>query len=259
MSGGASKPVLGGLAAGIGLVVLFAVMSSGPLGSGLNKSQYVEVVIPEGASNATEEVNFEPSFIIVFVGVNSTVRWTNHDITAHALSPDRVLEQGFFDTMHNNLLEPGESLEYTFTEPGMNGYHGEPGPWLRGTVLVLPEIDKKPYIDLAVVGLQDSYYTGEPVRFSVLVEGYGTGCGTLEVAMTEKNTGMSYSTGLVSDCPVDAPFHDLRLNLPVDHIGEEFSISVDQPGTYELLVTYKANITQVMGKASAQTVVLDKE
>jgi len=114
-------------------------------------------------------------------------------------------------------------------------------------VVVLPEIEKTPYINVVVLGLQDNYYTDEPVRFSVLVEGYETGCGTLSVVMIEKESGMTYSTGLHSDCPIDTPFNDFRLNLPVDYTSEEFSIAVDQPGTYELSVTYLANITEVTG------------
>jgi hypothetical protein len=42
----------------------------------------------------------------------------------------------------------GESFEYAFTNPVRYGFHGEPGPWLRGLVEVFPELCKEPYMSI---------------------------------------------------------------------------------------------------------------
>lgn len=252
MAEGTAAPVVGGLATGIGFVVLFSVILGGQPAS--EDTTYAEVSIPKGASLESNDISYEPEVAIVFLGVNSTVRWTNHDEVAHGIQSDMIADPAFNESA-GALLAPGESFTYNFTKPGMYEYYGVPGPHLHGVVLVLPEIDKKPYVDVTILGLQESYNVDEPVRFSALIEGYETGCGTVKAIMTEKESGANYGTSLVADCSIDSPFHDLKWNLPVDYTGEMFSIPVDRPGTYELVVTYEANITYVKGEATALVVV----
>lgn len=97
------------------------------------------VIIPEGSSIPdSEHNNFEPAVITVVIGVNNTVRWINEDSTFHNFSADDRSDPDFWNTTYYRpLLAPGDRFEFTFTKPGEHGYHGEPHPHMRGTVIVL--------------------------------------------------------------------------------------------------------------------------
>lgn len=223
--------------------------------------QVVDVVIPLGASASTNGIskNYEPPAIMVFAGYNSTVRWTNHDAVPHGLAADEGSDPGFFSvTQGPGFLEPGESFEYTFAKSGLFRYHGEPGPWLRGLVYVLPPIEKESYVEVSIKGLKARYAAGEPAEFSALVRGYETGCGKVSMAVTRvggdgAERGVVYSDGLVADCPADVPFHDSELDLPADYSGEDdFSAAFEEPGRYEVVVSYAANLTGASDSATAE-------
>lgn len=122
------------------------------------------VTIPQGSSMMVDgqKETFVPQVITVVVGVNNTVRWTNQDsVTAFIEADNDRMDPAFFkattlpesvvtsadgqmtsatsdigNLQLPNVLQPGESFEYTFTIPGEYGYHGK--PWQRGTVIVLP-------------------------------------------------------------------------------------------------------------------------
>lgn len=111
--------------------------------------QVVTVIIPERSSlRDSERNNFEPAIIKVVIGVNSTVRWSNQDITGHSIVADDKSDPDFYDATADDeggakeLLNPSETFEFTFTKAGEFGYHSEPHPWMRGTVIVLPESEK---------------------------------------------------------------------------------------------------------------------
>ena len=40
-------------------------------------------------------------------------------------------------------MPTGESYEFTFTEPGTFTYHGQPHPWQKGTIIILPPTDSE--------------------------------------------------------------------------------------------------------------------
>lgn len=132
MRSGVLVPALVGLAVGAGLVVAFVLLSGGvPTGKSST------VIIPDGASTG---MNYTPKVIKVAVGVNSTVRWVNQDAVLHSVAADNADDPSFYAATHGEnltFIQPGESFEYTFTKPGMYDYHGEPGPWMQGTVLVI--------------------------------------------------------------------------------------------------------------------------
>ena len=93
----------------------------------------VNVDILPGAAKADQEENLSPKVIKVVIGVNNTIRWNNLDGTPHTLTPDYQYD-GFSESI--GILKPGESEERTFKKLGMFGYHGEPGPWIKGTIIV---------------------------------------------------------------------------------------------------------------------------
>lgn len=88
------------------------------------------VIIPKGAV-IEGDIVLIPQEITVVLGINNTVTWINEDSVVHGIasyySPSRGL----------SVLEPGESFSITFNEPGIFPYHGEPHPWMTGTVTVL--------------------------------------------------------------------------------------------------------------------------
>lgn len=98
----------------------------------------VEVDILPGSGSPEHQKNVSPEIVKVVIGVNNTVRWNNIDDTSHTLSPNHSSE-GFPDSI--GLLRSGESQEFTFEIPGVYDYHGEPGPWIVGTVIVEEKTD----------------------------------------------------------------------------------------------------------------------
>lgn len=108
--------------------------------------QTATVVIPQGASvSQSEHNNFEPDVIRVVIGINNTVSWVNHDEVAASVVADTGDDPAFAAATRMegnanppNFMEPGESFEFTFTDPGTFGYHSEPHPWMRASVVVLP-------------------------------------------------------------------------------------------------------------------------
>lgn len=105
--------------------------------------QVVDVVIPKGSSAQSLGKTYEPKTVRVFLGMNNTVRWTNEDKAPHGIAADNGDDPGFYAATNSKdgprLLLPRDSFEFTFTKAGEFGYHGEPGPWLTGTVIVMPD------------------------------------------------------------------------------------------------------------------------
>jgi len=142
---GLGAAVASGLAVGTGFVLMFSLFSAT---SFLDDVDLSEVAIVEGASLESSVLGYEPQVIKVKIGVNNTVRWTNHDNVPHGVASD----DGYKDPSTGELFDvrdrstdkggpfimPGETYEFTFREPGEFAYHGEPGPWIRGSVTVLP-------------------------------------------------------------------------------------------------------------------------
>lgn len=93
----------------------------------------VNVDILQGSSSLTQKENLSPKIINVVIGVNNTIRWNNLDDVAHSFVPDHQYD-GFSEDI--GILMPGESEEKTFEIPGVFYYHGAPGPWITGTIIV---------------------------------------------------------------------------------------------------------------------------
>lgn len=97
---------------------------------------YSTVLIPPGSENPATNKSYSPNNITVVIGVNSTVRWINQANAGNTIASDMPVVQNL-DTFGSRPLRPGDSYQYTFTEPGTFKYHGEPHPWQRGTINVL--------------------------------------------------------------------------------------------------------------------------
>ena len=67
--------------------------------------------------------------------------WVNQDETSHSVVSDYVDSQnGLFSsyTQGEGLIAPGETFQFTFTQPGAYDYYMVPHPHMQGTVIVDP-------------------------------------------------------------------------------------------------------------------------
>jgi plastocyanin len=78
---------------------------------------------------------FQPQTITVSAG--TTVKWTNEDQTAHSTTADSW-KQGTTDpnAWNSGPLNPGQSFEFTFKNPGTYKYSCMVHPYMHGTVIV---------------------------------------------------------------------------------------------------------------------------
>ena len=76
---------------------------------------------------AAQDYWFEPAWQTVALG--TTVRWVNHDAESHTVTH----ELKRFDAE----IWPGESLSFTFTDPGVYFYYCEPHEWMIGEITVV--------------------------------------------------------------------------------------------------------------------------
>ncbi|HKU49715.1 MAG TPA: plastocyanin/azurin family copper-binding protein [Nitrososphaera sp.] len=162
MSDGIVLPVLLGLAVGIGFIVAMAVgvggfdshfgfygtsgktISTGtsdpdedPVLGDFPGAVFANIRILEGSSLASNPPYLDPEATTVVIGVNNTVQWINEDTVPHNV----VSDSGLFDSgedLATGFIMPEGGYSFTFTEQGRYGYHGEPNPWIQGTIIVLP-------------------------------------------------------------------------------------------------------------------------
>jgi plastocyanin len=146
---GIATSVAAGLAAGIGLIIIFSLAFAS---SFIGVKTYTSIVlIPLGTAAAPPDDSgmkqgYQPSEIRVVIGLNNTVRWINEDITTYSVVAANFDDPNFFNATTDSdgnptdqaWLVPSESFEYTFTKAGIFDYHSVPHPWMRGTVIVLP-------------------------------------------------------------------------------------------------------------------------
>jgi plastocyanin len=72
---------------------------------------------------------FSPNTVVVVLGKNNTVVWTNHDSQPHTVTANG----GSFDS---GYLGQGASFTYTFSSVGVYQYHCTYHPWMTGVVVV---------------------------------------------------------------------------------------------------------------------------
>lgn len=104
------------------------------------KPQVSVVVFPEGSSLASGS-EIAPKAVRVTIGVNNTVMWINQDETSHSVVSEYVdPASGAFDSyaQGTGLIPPGQTFEFTFTQPGTYDYYMIPHPHMQGTVVVHP-------------------------------------------------------------------------------------------------------------------------
>jgi hypothetical protein len=98
------------------------------------RKQPAYVIIPLGAVIEGNQ-HLIPKEITVVLGKNNTITWSNEDDTAHTF----VSDMGGAQMWSTGIMKPEESSSVTFNKTGTFEYHGQPGPWITGKVIVLEE------------------------------------------------------------------------------------------------------------------------
>jgi plastocyanin len=76
---------------------------------------------------------FSPSSIVVVIGVNNTVQWTNDGDVYHTST---VYPPGQAESWNSGSLAPGGIYMFTFVISGNYTYYCSIHPFMRGTVIV---------------------------------------------------------------------------------------------------------------------------
>lgn len=100
----------------------------------INPPLSADIIIPAGASDPYGNATFTPKEVTVVLGLNNTVVWVNQNN-----NPETIVGRGNLPGDFGrvrNLIQPGESWAYTFTEEGTYNYFSDIHPWLQGTVVV---------------------------------------------------------------------------------------------------------------------------
>jgi plastocyanin len=127
-SGGATQ-----VTSGSGSSSLSTSASSTSCGTSSGGASKPLVIMPNGVGTS-QSLNFEPSCIVVIIGVNNTVTWTNNDTAAHTVTSASVPSgaSGF----NSGNMNAGAVFTYTFTTPGSYNYTCVYHAWMRATVVV---------------------------------------------------------------------------------------------------------------------------
>jgi len=93
----------------------------------------------DGSTHVTSALYFSPSIIVVVVGVNNTVVWTNQDSAPHTIFSYSVPAGA--SSFNSNAANPsgvpaGGTFTYTFQTPGVYKYYCTFHPWMGGEVIV---------------------------------------------------------------------------------------------------------------------------
>ena len=86
------------------------------------------VIMPVGVGSNTA-LDYSPSRIVVVIGVNNTVTFTNKDSVTHTVTAT----DGSFNS---GDIKSGQSWTYTFSSPGNFTFYCIYHNWMRGTVVV---------------------------------------------------------------------------------------------------------------------------
>ena len=95
--------------------------------SGVHISLYSE------AANPSNAPGYLPDRIVLLIGVNNTVTWTNDDSAAHTATSTSAPSCASFDSGN---LNSGATYTHTFTAPGTYRYACRYHGWMTATIVV---------------------------------------------------------------------------------------------------------------------------
>jgi len=97
----------------------------------------VKIILPSGV-NLNHALNFDPSTVILVIGVNNSVTWVNQDTTDHTATFTTVPAGVTATSVSASDIPPGTSFgPVVFTVAGTYNYHCQFHPgWMRGMIIV---------------------------------------------------------------------------------------------------------------------------
>ncbi len=99
------------------------------------KSTEIEMIV--GSADPDQQDNFVPKLLNIQLGIDNHIVWINVDDVAHTVTPDQSTEDSYSGEFGSTgVIMPGETYEFTFTEPNEVPYHCEPHPWMTGTLII---------------------------------------------------------------------------------------------------------------------------
>ncbi len=99
------------------------------------KSTEIEMIV--GSADPNQQDNFVPKLLNIQLGIDNHILWINVDDVAHTVTPDQSTEDSYSGEFGSTgVIMPGETYEFTFTEPNEVPYHCEPHPWMTGTIII---------------------------------------------------------------------------------------------------------------------------
>ena len=195
-------------------------------------------------------VGYSPDSIIVVIGVNATVFWTNNDTAVHTVtsSPGDPVS---FSSSQSPGLSTGDTYEYTFTEPGTYVYHCIYHSFMVGIVVVKPPEASATSSALNVSCSHNSVVVGSAVTCKATVRGSGsapTGAVAWSSSQPVKPSGASCKLSRGACSVKITALAAGSSGLLASYGGD--SKNSPSSGAYILTVTTKATKTTVSCKKS---------
>ena len=138
-------------------------------GINANETTNTTILIPPGSENPSSNKTYSPQIATVVIGVNNTVTWVNQAKAGNSIAPDMPLQQDG-KSFGSDSLRPGDSYQFAFTEPGTFAYHGQPHPWQRGKIIVLPQSNNTGILAIKSNTL-NSDVTSDHVAYVISIKG----------------------------------------------------------------------------------------
>jgi plastocyanin len=127
----------GGLAAGVGLLILVIVALSAATINQKNSNNSVASIAPLPSAQVNiQSNNFSPKTISVKVG--QAVTWINNDASPHQIASDPYPTDNTLSALNSKSdLYTNDKYSYVFDKPGTYTYHDELNPFVfDGTIIV---------------------------------------------------------------------------------------------------------------------------
>jgi plastocyanin len=188
----------------------------------------VQVSIPNGAGNpSTGAPGYAPDKVVVVIGINNTVNWTNNDVVAHTVTA--VNETGGTPLFNSGNFPVGAQWNYTFTTPGTYPYLCAYHSWMVGTVIVK---SGTPAISVVQVSIPNG--AGNPSG----APGYAPDKITVVIGVNNtvnwtNNDVVAHTVTAVNETGGSPIFNSG--NFPV---GATWNYTFTTPGTYPYLCSY---------------------
>ena len=103
----------------------------------LHPGQTTRIAIVKGSANQDQQQNFVPKKQVVQLGVDNLVVWTNHDGTAHYVTPDKRYKDSYSGQFGSKAIMPGKTYKFLFTQEAKIPYYCKVHPWMRGEIDII--------------------------------------------------------------------------------------------------------------------------